>query len=146
MIIGNIWLSRSLLRNSPGQRWRPNYAPILELWRHEPPNLSGFVKDHNSKIGEVVGVDARGIRIARQAPRQPDVPLIYQPQPHHPAALNHRAHDRETFAITERGGWGWPQLRPDSAAAAIGGAAVVECCDQGRAAGLLHDHGNTEFP
>ncbi|GAA2633322.1 hypothetical protein GCM10010399_77210 [Dactylosporangium fulvum] len=26
----------------------------MELWRHEPPNLSGFVKDHNSKIGAVV--------------------------------------------------------------------------------------------
>ncbi|GAA2635542.1 hypothetical protein GCM10010399_80380 [Dactylosporangium fulvum] len=58
----------SLLRNSLGRRWRPNYAPILELWRHETPNLSGFVKDHNSKIGAVIGVDARGIRIARQAP------------------------------------------------------------------------------
>ncbi|GAA2600204.1 hypothetical protein GCM10010399_33730 [Dactylosporangium fulvum] len=67
----------SLLRNSLGQRRRPNYAPILELWRHEPPNLSGFVKDHNSKIGAALsGLTREGSELRNRLPEPPKTSVI----------------------------------------------------------------------
>jgi hypothetical protein len=30
----------------------PNFAPILQLWRRDTPEMPGFVRDHKCKIGE----------------------------------------------------------------------------------------------